>query len=191
MSDRTWSITLGFFLMIFSSASAVADEFFLQEQRVEAPEMGQLACYLLTSGQNQFRFVPPTGWRVASDSEQHRVVMHSPDSKASICLAISTSKPGPKSSDSLDALREALRHRFAGAVIAEEFSCYSNNQPGHAFDLQWSSAGVPMASRIACFSAPNGSLEFTLCTTPTRFRDFQPALGRLLTSFQALSPGQR
>jgi hypothetical protein len=70
-----------------------------------------------------FRFVPPTGWRVSSDPEQHRVVMHSPGSKASNCLAISMSKSGPKSSDSLDELREKLRHRFAGAVIAEEFSC--------------------------------------------------------------------
>jgi hypothetical protein len=161
-----------------------ADDFFLQEQRVTGPEMGEVVCYRLVCGTNQYSFMPPLDWRMQLERGQRRLVFQSPDRTASIFLAIAASNPALDPGADPELLGQELRQRFSRANFLEEFPCYTSSHSGRAFDLAWTTPSeVKMASRVAFFSAPGHSLEFTLTTLAGRIQNLRSVLGGLLTSF--------
>jgi hypothetical protein len=166
-------------------ALLAADDFYLRERREQAPEMGELLTYVFRAGPNMFSFVPPRNWQVGVDPERRRVVFQSPDRVASICLVISSRNQAQEFGSKPELLRHQVIERFTDARIAEEFPCYTSSHKGRGFQVQWTAAGqVPMASRVAYFTAGDRTLEFTLTTMANRFGEFQAVLGSLLTSFQ-------
>ena len=181
-------------LSLFLTARALlaADQFYLREQKVKAPEMGEILCYVLVSGTLEYSLRPPADWRMRVEPASHCVTFDSPDHTADIRLLLAGPNPALREKADPALLRKQVEQRFAEAKIIEEFPCYTSSYAGRAFDLEWTAAGsVPMASRVACFPTPNGSLEFTLTTMASKFRNCRPALARLMTSFQPTStPGR-
>jgi hypothetical protein len=188
MHKQTWLLAAHLLLLPWIRVSAAPGVFYLQEQIQEAPETGRFSSYLLWSGQDEFRFVPPLGWRVTAEAGQQRVVMHAPEGNTGMCLSIRPPRPALAPGADPELLRQDILMQFPGARIVEEFSCYTSSHAGRGFELRWSVGNAAMAVRLACFSTGHGSLEFFLSTSAKRMEQERAALGALLTSFQTLSP---
>jgi hypothetical protein len=188
MSKRNWYFAAQLFLLPYLPVCGAPREFVLQEQIEEAPETGRFASYVLLAGEDQFRFVPPLGWRVTAEASQARLVLVAPGGVPGICLSVRPPSKALAPGADPNGLREEVLRRFPGARIVEEFACYTSGQAGRGFELQWSVGEALMASRVAYFSTLHGSLEFSLSTSASRMRTSRAALGALLTSFQTVSP---
>jgi hypothetical protein len=162
-----------------------AEEFHLREQKVKAPEMGEVLSYILVCGGDEFSFMPPADWRVRVEPDRCRLVFQPTNNTASIFLVFSGPNPALQAGTDPESLRQEVRQRFTGARIIEHFPCYTSSHAGRGFDVEWTGGGqVPMTSRVACFATSGRTLEFTLTTMTGRFRSFRPVLGALLTSFR-------
>ena len=184
MADQTRVRYLASLLLALPVLLA-AEEFHLREQRVKAPEMGEVLTYVLVCGLDEFSFIPPTDWRVRVEPDRCRLVFQPTNGAASIFLEISGANPALRAGTDPDSLLQQIRERFTAARIIEQFPCYTSSYAGRGFDVEWTGGGqVPMTSRVACFATSGRTLEFTLTTMTARFRSFRPVLGALLTSFR-------
>ena len=155
----------------------------LREQKVKAPEMGEITTYTLSSVLGTFAFVPPFEWRVGLEPDRQRVILTSKDRTASISVTL-TALPLALSQENLELQRQVLS-RFAAGRVVDEFSAYTSSHEGRGFDIAWTGAGnVQMMSRVAVFPTASGTLEFTLNAMAGKFSQAQPILGGLMTSFQ-------
>jgi len=194
MADQTRVRCLASLLLALPVLLA-AEEFHLREQKVKAPEMGEVLTYILVCGADEFSFMPPADWRVRVEPDRCRLVFQSADGTASIFLVVSVANPALQAGTDPESLRQQVRERFTGARIIEQFPCYTSSHAGRGFDVEWTGGGqVPMTSRVACFATSGRTLEFTLNTMASRFRTFRPVLGALLTSFRqnrtSVAPGR-
>ena len=90
-----------------------------------------------------------------------------------------------------EALTKQVATRFHDSTIHEHFISFSSVAPGQTFDLEWKpSTSVRLATRLTLVPCSGGTLEFSLTTSPEKFKDLQQVLGAVLTSF-AKSPGRK
>jgi hypothetical protein len=165
-----------------------SDDFSICERRVQAPEMGEVLSYVLTSGGDSFSFVPARGWQIETSRDRHQVVLHSSEKDATLSITFEPQNAAlqPKAEPGL--LRQQILDSFPNARIVEEFPSYTSSHTGRGFQVQWAAGGrVQMSSRLAYFATPVGSIVFKLTSMADRFHTFAPTLGSLLTSFQKLS----
>jgi hypothetical protein len=184
MADQTRVRCLASLLLALPVLLA-AEDFHLREQKVKAPEMGEVLSYILVCGADEFSFMPPADWRVKVEPDRRRLVFQSTNNTASIFLAVSGPNPALQAGTDPESLRQEVRQQFTGARIIEQFPCYTSSHAGRGFDVEWIGGGqVPMTSRVACFATSGRTVEFTLTTMAGRFWTFRPVLGALLTSFR-------
>lgn len=177
--------------LLFASLTAAAistqaaSSFSLREQKVSAPEMGEVLTCVLGVGSSEFTFVPPYQWRVGGDPARARVILNSSDRTATIMISFGALNPALAEKADPDELRQQILRRFTKSRITDEFPCYTANHSGRCFDVMWTGPGdVPMGTRIALFPTESGSIEFTLSTRAARLSEVARVLGVLLTSFQ-------
>ena len=148
---------------------------------------GQFPAYraYVTAGTNKFAFLMPAGFRLdASDTQS--VTLVSADYNCLLTWRILGQVP-PESPD-LDpaACREVLMQRRPGAKVQDEFTLPALGRRGPAFELRWNAkGGVPRYERVAFIPALAGVLEFSLASSPERFKAALPAFDLLLLSFRA------
>lgn len=172
-------------LIAAAISTQAASSFSLREQKVSAPEMGEVLTCVLGIGANEFTFVPPYQWRVGGDPARARVILNSSDRTATIMISFGAVNPALAEKAEPDELRRQILRRFTKARIIEEFPCYTSSHSGRAFDVMWTGPGdVPMGTRIALFPTESGSIEFTLSTRAAGLKGGARVLGGLLTSFQ-------
>jgi hypothetical protein len=178
--------------LLFAAVSVIAaNNFSVREQKVKAPEMGELLTYVLTSGTDEFSFVPPYEWRLTLEPERRRVVLTTRDRTANISIQVMDANLALKPKADPALLREQVQKRFSSARILAEFATYTSSHAGRGFDVSWTGPGdVQMESRTAYYATPNGSIEFTLTTRADRFKKYQNSLGGVMTSFQHVGSPQ-
>ncbi|MFO1500243.1 MAG: hypothetical protein U1G07_17955 [Verrucomicrobiota bacterium] len=188
MTHRHRLLLLGALLLPLTTGSHAASDFYLREQRVKAPEMGEILTYVLVAGGEEYAFVPPFEWRIGSEAERRRLVLTSRDRSASILVSLQPPNAALGKEAEPEALRRQVLARFNGGRIMEEFACHTGSHNGRAFDVAWTGPGdVAMTSRLAFFATASGAIEFNLSTMAGRFRPSEKVLGSLLTSFQQRS----
>ena len=132
------------------------------------------ACFAL--GPNKFAFVVPPGFRLDIATDE-RVVLVNKDFTCLISLRIAA--PATP-----EAQRAALLTRYPGAKILEELPLAVANQNGQMFDLQCATEGVVRFARAAFIPSPAGVLEFTLLSSPDKFREVQADFSFLLQTLR-------
>lgn len=179
---RSWLV---FLLAANLSSAFAAQSFHLREEKIQAPEMGEITCYILTSGSQEFSFMPPRAWTVGLEANKQRITFQSTDNASSITLAFGSSETAGEEEPDVEVLRRQVLAQFSQGRVIEEFPCFTSSHKGRGFQVQWIAGGqVPMLSRVAYFWTPTGPLQFTLTTMSDRFKAVQPVLGSLMTSFQ-------
>lgn len=134
---------------------------------------------------NQFTFVLPKTFRLASDSTEQSLSMTSSDASGLIEVRISESIDKDKPELKPDKVREVLLEGQPDAKVVQEFGASAGNLSGFGFELQWRPAGGAMlSSRIAVIPFPGGTLEFSQKALSQRIRQLDPALNQVLLSFR-------
>jgi hypothetical protein len=139
----------------------------------------------VTAGTNKFAFQLPEGFRLETADPQ-KITLVSADYNSLLTWRILGPVPSGNPGLSSASCRELLMERHPGGKIMEEFTLASLGRRGPAFDFRWSAkGGGPRDERIVFIPALAGVLEFSLVSSPERFKAAQSELGLLLLSFRA------
>jgi len=139
----------------------------------------------VTAGTNTFAFQMPAGFRLETADPQ-KVSLVSADFNCLLTWRILG--PVPPESPDLDpaSCRALLLERHPGGKIVEEFPLPALGRRGPAFELRWNaSGGAPRYERVVFIPALAGVLEFSLVSSPEKFKAAQPEFDLLLLSFRA------
>ena len=139
----------------------------------------------VTAGTNKFAFQMPAGFRLETGDPQ-KVTLVSADYDCLLTWRIL----GPVLSETPElaaaSCRELLLERRPGAKILDEFNLPALGQRGPAFDLRWNAkGGGPRCERVVFIPALAGVLEFSLVSSPEKFKAAQPEFGLLLLTIRA------
>jgi hypothetical protein len=139
----------------------------------------------VTAGTNKFAFLMPDGFRLETADPQ-KVTLVSADYNCLLTWRILG--PVPPESPDLDpaSCRELLLECHPGGKIVEEFTLPALGRRGPAFELRWNAkGGAPRYERVVFIPALAGVLEFSLVSSPEKFKAAQPEFDLLLLSFRA------
>jgi hypothetical protein len=164
--------------------------FQVRTQTQDCPEMGKLTISLWHCQGQEFSFLSPAGWRLATDPTQGRLVFQSHDFSATITARFQRVGPTNPAPVRLASLRQEVMERFPGATLLEEVPCHTGNLQGRSFALrQRVQGGVVQWFRLAIVPLPAGRLEFTLAAPPQRAEALQAEFTTFLTSFSQVQAG--
>jgi len=139
----------------------------------------------VTAGTNKFAFLLPVGFRLET-SDNQRVTLVSADYNSILTWRLL----GPVRVESPDfdptTCRELLLERRVGGKILDECTLPAAGQRGPAFELRWNaSGGAPRCERVVFVPARAGVMEFSLVSSPEKFKATQPDFDLVLLSFRA------
>jgi hypothetical protein len=139
----------------------------------------------VTAGTNKFAFQLPVGFRLETGDPQ-KITLVSADYNSLLTWRILGPVPSATPESASATYRELLMERHPGGKIIEEFTRPAVGRRGPAFDVRWSaSTGGPRDERIVFIPALAGVMEFSLVSSPEKFKAAQPELDLLLLSFRA------
>jgi hypothetical protein len=139
----------------------------------------------VTAGTNKFAFQLPDGFRLETADPQ-KVTLVSADYNSLLTWRILGPVPSETPELASAACRELLMERHPGGKIIEEFTLPSLGGRGPAFDVRWNATGGgPRDERIVFIPALAGVLEFSLVSSPEKFKTAQPELDTLLLTMRA------
>lgn len=157
----------------------------VRPETVEIAELGTATNFIVQTASSQFRFQPPTGWRMELDSVKARIHWTSADYASALTMQVMADDNG--------ATRAALREKAKGRLAAElpaanlinEFVCYTGGPSGLAFDVEQPAPGHDVThGRVAFIPVEGAVVEWSLLA-PSRDRARRELeLGHLLNSFR-------
>lgn len=149
------------------------------------PENGTVIYTVAKSGQNEFTFLPPHGWKSEVDANANTLTWTSPDYRSMVRLKITDTDGDAIPKLNADELRQAISLEQSLAKIIEEHPCYTSGSAGIAFDFERTVDGKFLVnSRIAYIPVPGGFAQITLTAPKEEFRSRQVDLSRFLNSFR-------
>ena len=152
--------------------------------------MGDVACYALVTGTEEYTFLPPRDWRAKVAPAQDQLTLQSSNYEASITLDVVTPRSLRGSNSNPVSFRQAVLMQFTNATILEEFPCYTGASPGQGFDVEWLAFDkYRMGARVAFVPISGGTLKFVLSAKTLALPAYQPVFARVLTSFHQTSAG--
>jgi len=157
--------------------------FFLTTQTVEIPESGIVTNTVLCTPSCEFAFLPPRDWKLGFHTNAIRLTWQKRDLASEITLTVVFKEGGQIPQLQPEILRGIALSRHPGAVIVEEFPCYTRNAKGLAFDMENVSARqFKSNSRLAFIPFKGGWVELALTSPSDQFAEDQLELGLLLNS---------
>ena len=165
--------------------SAPGSDLFRFGQRTSKMEdAGEVTCYVLGWGSEEYSFLPPRGWRVKPGTAAKEVTLLSPDSEAAITIRLLPAGTPAASRSTAEAWRQEILGKFDHAIVQEEFPCYTGAAQGSGFEIEWlMNKQYPMRSRIGFTPIDGATLQFELTARSETLPPFRQAFGSLLTSF--------
>jgi hypothetical protein len=134
----------------------------------------------------RFSFLPPSGWRVQTDTTRKQVRLVQPETGALITMDIIEEKTKDLAPLGADDFKKRLLARFANGKILDEFTVSALGQAGPAFDLEWRTEhNLRQLARAAFIPFPEGRLEFCLTGTANTLSRQQHDFNRLLLSLRS------
>ena len=159
--------------------------FELTTRLLEIPERGIVTNLVLCTASQAFSFLPPTGWEIGVDEGENKIKWQSPDFRRALSIRIIPSLTGRKPLLKIEGLRQAVLQRFPGAVVTDEFICYTSGESGAAFDLRYAVRETfNLSTRVAFVAFPGGEVEFNLTTPTEDFAQNVLTFGNFLNSFK-------
>ena len=161
-------------------------EYFKLGVRVEEiAEAGSVSYSVLNTKNNEYVFLPPSGWKREVDLKARTIGWTSPDYQSLIRLQVPESESEETPTIKSEALRQEFLRDFSDARILEESPSYSAGLAGLAFDADRTVDGKFQAKvRAAFLPVAGGMLKVTLSTPKEQFVSRQGDLSRFLNSLR-------
>ena len=137
----------------------------------------------ITAGSAKYTFLVPDRYRVDS-SDPTKVKLISPDCSCFIAVGIGSSSAmgGAKT---LESLRAHVNEHYSDVrFLADQVVC-ANGQCVPGVDFNWKAdMDITRTTRTAFFPTANGTLEFTLTTSPEKFQMGLNELNLVMLTFR-------
>lgn len=161
---------------------------FYQEK---TPFSGEVTRGIITAATNQFSFVIPNGFRRQPEISGKALTLTSTGQTASLTFRIFEHAVDGRMDLKADTLREAVRGRFKGATIVDEFTAHLESMSGPAFEVEWSGQICRMASRVAFVPYAGGHVEVIVQSPATEIRSYDSAFSSFLMMVRSSPAGSK
>ena len=162
-----------------------AESFSISLRTVTIPENGEVTYNVIRTARQEFSFLPPSGWRVETDSKARTVTWTSTDYRSVIRLKLSDENGDQVAKLQTEQLRQTIATELPGAKITQEFPCYTSGTSGVAFDSERTvNDRFPVITRVAFVPVVGGFVQFNLTAPREQFTATQVDFNRFLNSFR-------
>ncbi len=144
----------------------------------------------VTAGSDKYTFLVPDRYRV-DPSDPASVKLISPDCSCFIVIGVRGAGVLPRGHMTPESLRAYVSDHYFDVTIKgdEVVSAGGNSAP--ALDFNWKAvAGITRSTRTAFIPTANGTLEFTLTTSPEQFPEGLNQLNLVMLTFRTSSNGR-
>ena len=188
MKQRRLQMWIAFVILVSPIAAVAGDlsgYFKLGVRLEEIAEAGSVSYSVLNTRNNEYIFLPPSGWKSDVDVKARTISWTSPDYQSLIRLQVPESESEETPSIKSEALRQEFLRDFSDARILEESPSYSAGLAGLAFDADRTVDGKFQAKvRAAFLPVAGGMLKVTLSTPKEQFVSRQGDLSRFMNSLR-------
>lgn len=175
-------------LLVSPIAGGAGDppEYFKLGVRVEEiAEAGSVSYSVVNTKNNEYVFLPPSGWKSVVDVKARTISWTSPDYQSLIRLLVPESESEETPTIKSETLREEFFRDFPEAKILEESPSYSAGLSGLAFDADRTVDGKFQAKvRAAFLPVAGGVLKIALSAPKEQFVSRQGDLSRFMNSLR-------
>jgi hypothetical protein len=147
---------------------------------------GKIERAVLQSGNDQFSFVMPEGFRSTFDPATRNVRLVSPDLQATMIIAVLAAPQKSDSEVSAPSLYARALADYPGAHVVDQFEVSVGNWRGPAIELECPNGSAKKTSvRLAHVPFPGGVLAFTVHAPANLMRACDHHFNQLLLSIRA------
>jgi hypothetical protein len=173
-------------------SAPAADLFRFGQRKAKLEDLGEVTCYVLGWGADEYSFLPPRGWRVKPGTAENQVTVIPPNSEAAITIRVLPAGTPMAPNPTAEAWRQEVLRKFDHAILQEEFPCYTGVTNGSGFEVHWlANNQYPMLSRIGFTPINGATLQFELTARADTLPAFRQAFGSLLTSFHQTTDAKK
>ncbi len=180
-----WIASVLLVSQITVAAGELSGHFTLGVRVEEIAEAGSVSYSVLNTRNNEYVFLPPSGWKSEVDVKARTITWTSPDYQSLIRLQVPESETEETPTIKSEAQRQEFLRDFSDAKILEESPSYSAGLAGLAFDADRTVDGKFQARvRAAFLPVAGGMLKVTLSTPREQFVSRQGDLSRFMNSLR-------
>jgi hypothetical protein len=175
--------------LLAASSLPGAEEFRLTTRPLRIPERGIVTSMVLMTESNRFSFLPPAGWRPASNPVEKKISLQPRDYSATLVFKITPLGTNSTPELNLESLRAQIAERYPESKILREFESPAMDSRARVFDIEWVvNRKNKVAMRLAFAAYAGGRVEFNLTAPPEKLSRYHVLFGTFMTSFHVEPP---